>query len=104
MASEEETAHAMKDHLDHCEILIDPHTAVGRVVAHKLRSKGALSGPVITLATAHPAKFPESVERATDQAPKLPSALGDLFEKKEQIVRCQNDPGTVRRVILDNYK
>jgi threonine synthase len=47
--------------------------------------------PVVTLATAHPAKFPDAVERATGHRPGLPDRIGDLFEREE---RCDELPGT----------
>ena len=47
--------------------------------------------PVVTLATAHPAKFPDAVERATGLRPQLPTALADLFERPERIERLPND-------------
>ena len=46
--------------------------------------------PVVTLATAHPAKFPDAVERATGQRPPLPARVGDLFDREE---RCAVLPG-----------
>ncbi len=68
--------------------LLDPHTAIG---LHAARAAGLSAEiPVVTLATAHPAKFPEAVERATGQRPTLPSRVGDLFERAE---RCADLPG-----------
>ena len=51
------------------DLLVDPHTAVGLVVADALRRPGA---PMVCLATAHPAKFPDAVEAATGE-PALPA-------------------------------
>ncbi len=103
MASEVETAQCMQYHFDNAGLLIDPHTAVGRVVAQKERAKGHLSGPVVTLATAHPAKFPESVVAATGQSPALPTSLADLHERKEDITDAPADSAAIRSLILDNY-
>jgi len=62
--------------------VIDPHTAVGLAAA---RGAGLSSDtPVITLATAHPAKFPDAVERAIGVRPALPARLGPLFEAEER--------------------
>jgi threonine synthase len=67
---------------EECGELIDPHTACG---LHAARTSGIdASIPVVTLATAHPAKFPEAVERATGQRPTLPGRVGDLFEREER--------------------
>src|SRR5687768_11743908 len=68
--------------------IIDPHTAIG---LHAARAAALPADvPVVTLATAHPAKFPNAVERATGQRPPLPSRVGDLFEREE---RCTELPG-----------
>jgi len=47
--------------------------------------------PVVTLATAHPAKFRDAVERATGQRPALPARIGDLFEREERLVELSGD-------------
>ena len=60
--------------------VVDPHTAIGLCAARRAE----LDAPVVTLATAHPAKFPDAVERATGCRPSLPSRIGDLFEREER--------------------
>ena len=60
--------------------VIDPHTAIGLAAARRQR----LARPVVTLATAHPAKFPDAVERATGVRPALPRRVGDLFDRAER--------------------
>jgi threonine synthase len=73
---------------ERCGELIDPHTAIG---LHAARAAGLPRDvPVVTLATAHPAKFPDAVERATGQRPPLPARVGDLFDREE---RCAELPG-----------
>lgn len=62
--------------------VIDPHTAIGLAAA---RTADLPAGtPVVTLATAHPAKFGDAVERATGVRPTLPARVGDLFEREER--------------------
>jgi threonine synthase len=63
-------------------ILIDPHTATGTYAARRLGGRDGL--PVVTLATAHPSKFPDAVERATGVRPELPVHLADLYERPER--------------------
>ncbi|MFM5906888.1 MAG: threonine synthase [Novosphingobium sp.] len=73
---------------EQCGEMIDPHTACG---IHAARTAGIdPSVPVVTLATAHPAKFRDAVERSTGHRPSLPSRVGDLFEREE---RCTELPG-----------
>jgi len=62
--------------------VIDPHSAIGLAAAR--RADLPADVPTVTLATAHPAKFPDAVERATGQRPILPSRVGDLFERAER--------------------
>jgi threonine synthase len=77
-------------------MIIDPHSAVGVHAARKALV-AAPTTPVIALATAHPAKFPAAVERATGVRPPLPERLKDLMERKEAIVVLPND----RRAVGD---
>ena len=61
--------------------IIDPHTAVGLAAAREMEVGAGV--PIVTLATAHPAKFREAVERATGLRPPLPTRMGDLFAREE---------------------
>jgi threonine synthase len=70
-------------------ILIDPHTAVGLGAARACR--GAAPVPMVTLATAHPAKFPDAVEAATGVRPPLPAHLADLLGRPEHTSTLPND-------------
>lgn len=70
--------------------LIDPHTAIGTRAARLCADKA--DGPMVTLSTAHPAKFPAAVAKAeTGQVPELPRHLADLFEKEEHFQVLDND-------------
>ena len=62
--------------------VLDPHTAIGLAAARRAGLAGAV--PVVTLATAHPAKFRDAVERATGVRPSLPTRMGELFEREER--------------------
>jgi threonine synthase len=80
-----------------CGYLLDPHTAVGVSVARRFATGGA---PMITLATAHPAKFPAAVKAATGIEPQLPLWLADLQERPERYDILGNDQGEVESYIL----
>ena len=54
---------------------------------------------MITLATAHPAKFPDAVEAATGISPPLPARMADLFERHERLTRVANDLGALKDLI-----
>ncbi|WP_341704661.1 threonine synthase [Ferrovibrio sp.] len=82
-------------------IAIDPHTAVGMAVAASQRAGRAVAAdiPLVTLATAAPAKFPDAVQAATGQHPALPPRLADLFDRPERQTPLVNDYKTVRDFI-----
>ncbi|MBB45757.1 MAG: threonine synthase [Rhodospirillaceae bacterium] len=96
-------ARIKKTHKDTGEI-IDPHSAVGLEAAHQIRSSGLVSSeiPIISLACAHPAKFPDAVHGATGFYPDLPVQLDDLLEKKEHTVVLPDDFDSVANYIADN--
>jgi threonine synthase len=79
-------------------MLVDPHTATGTAAA---RALGPVTPgtPVVTLATAHPAKFPDAVERATGIRPDLPPHLADLFDRSERTTTLANDLATVQAFV-----
>ena len=68
-------------------MFVDPHTATGTAAARALAGEH----PVVTMATAHPAKFPDSVEQATGVRPALPEHLADLFDRPEHTELVAND-------------
>ncbi|CAM9297031.1 unnamed protein product [Phaeothamnion confervicola] len=81
---------------------IDPHTAVGRAAARGLAQDPAI--PMVTLATAHPAKFPDAVEKATGIRPHLPPRYGDLLQLPERYTTLSNKLETVEAFIEANIK
>jgi len=83
-----ETLDVIRDIHDSTGMLVEPHTAVGIGVARRLRR---VDETVVTLATAHPAKFPDAVEQATGVRPPLPSHLADLYERTERVTDLPND-------------
>ena len=78
--------------------LADPHTAVGTAAARALPPADP-AVPVIVAATAHPAKFPDAVERATGIRPPLPARLADLYEREERFGVLPNDLGAIEAAV-----
>jgi threonine synthase len=78
-------------------MLLDPHSAVAVGAVQSMR--GSLGPTVVSLATAHPAKFPDAVQRATGVHPPLPPHLADLFERDEHITPLPNDLHAVERFV-----
>jgi len=94
--SEAETAATMTQILRETGELIDPHTAVGLHVARQQK----LKSPLVTLATAHPAKFPDAVKAATGQSPRLPQRLEHLLTAQESFTILPNSVAAVKDFIL----
>ena len=80
-------------------ILVDPHTAIGIAAGRACRLEGSV--PMVALATAHPAKFPEAVERATGARPALPPSLAGLLERAERFEVLPNDGAAVQALVHD---
>ncbi|MEO0930049.1 MAG: threonine synthase, partial [Pseudomonadota bacterium] len=96
-ASEEETSTAIKTYLAQHGELLCPHTAVGVHVAEPHLGKI----PMVTLATAHPAKFPDAVKAATGVAAPLPPRMADLYDRAERVTRVAGDLAALQAVIRE---
>lgn len=96
--NDEETLAAMKRVFSETGRLIDPHTAVAIAAAGKAQT----DGPVVMLSTAHPAKFPDAVAKATGQTPALPQRLNGLYESAERMTVLPNDKAAIRQFIEDH--
>ena len=78
---------------------IDPHSAIGLAAAQDVALDPAI--PVVTLATAHPAKFGDAVERATGVRPTLPARIGALFERQERYTVLPAEIGAIEGFVAD---
>ena len=99
-ASEAETTAEIARSLKETGELLCPHSAVGVKVAKEHLGVE----PMITLATAHPAKFPAAVKDATGIHPDLPPHMADLFEREERITRVAGDLAAVQAVIKEKLQ
>ena len=97
--SEDETSAQIAQSLASSAELLCPHSAVGVKVAEEQRKAGT---PMITLATAHPAKFPAAVKAATGIHPPLPPRMSDLYERNERVTRMPNDLAALMTHIKEN--
>jgi threonine synthase len=97
-ADEDEVAATIRTVLRETGHLIDPHTAVAVAVAEKETRDPAV--PMIVLSTAHPAKFPDAVEKACGVRPSLPNWLGDLEKRTEHVTVLPPDQGQVERFVI----
>ena len=81
--------------------LLDPHSAIGLEAGRQCHRNS--STPMVTLATAHPAKFPQAVMQAgQSEEPGLPHYMSDLYQRPERYSVLDGDLATVQGFIADN--
>jgi threonine synthase len=97
-ADADDMAGAIRWAHEECGQIIDPHTAIGLHGARIAEIPRDI--PVVTLATAHPAKFRDAVEQATGVRPALPGRIGNLFEREERYEILPCDYAKIRSYIL----
>ena len=96
--SEEETLATITEMRDLTGELLCPHSAVAVKVAREMRDPAT---PMVSLATAHPAKFPDAVEQASHIRPGLPERMADLFDREERVTRITDDLGAIEALIRE---
>ena len=96
--SEDETLAMITHANNHMGELLCPHSAIGVQVAEAVKENAV---PMVTLATAHPAKFPDAVEKASGIRPPLPERMADLFDRDERLTRVPNDLAQLETLIKD---
>jgi threonine synthase len=99
-ASEAETSASITRTLAATGELLCPHSAVGVHVAEHQPG----TAPMVTLATAHPAKFPDAVQAATGIRPPLPPRMADLYDRPERVTRVANDLAALQSLILERRR
>ncbi|MDN6318551.1 MAG: threonine synthase [Marinobacter sp.] len=97
------TCDTIRDVHEQNEYLLDPHTAIGVHAARACRRDAQV--PMITLGTAHPAKFPDAIsESGLTVKPELPAHMADLFEREENYTVLDNDREGVQAFIAKHWK
>ncbi len=98
---DEQMISVIKTVFEESSYLLDPHTAIGVEAARKTRRSQEI--PMVCLATAHPAKFPEAVKKAGQKDdPELPHHMADLFDRTEKYEVLDHDADAVRGFIASN--
>lgn len=95
--NDEQTCAVIAEVYDAHGVLLDPHTAVGLKCARDCWTDRSV--PMVTLSTAHPAKFGEAIKQAGLESPSLPEHLADLFEREERYTVVANDLTAVTEFI-----
>ena len=99
--NQDETIDTIRQFYGHHSYILDPHTAVGVAAAMRIR-KELPPGPLVCLATAHPAKFPEAVRRAIGKGPERPLGLKAIEKKGQRLKVLGPDPEEVKSMISDH--
>ena len=100
-AAEDETLDTIARTLRETGELLCPHSAVGVKVAEAARRPDTA---MVTLATAHPAKFPDAVEKATGIRPGLPPRMANLYELDERVTEVPNDLGALEDIVRERIR
>jgi len=99
--NDELTCKIIADVFAESEYLLDPHSAIGVYAARQCQRDKSI--PMVTLATAHPAKFPDAVVKAgVKRVPQLPLHMADLLQREERYQVMANDIGVVQKFIAQN--
>jgi threonine synthase len=96
-ASQAEVSRCIRRVKQESGYLLDPHSACAAVAAEKTRIDP--TSPLILLATAHPAKFPDAIEAITGERPPLPARLGSLLGARERFTTLPNDAAALERFV-----
>ncbi|MYH55143.1 MAG: threonine synthase, partial [Acidimicrobiia bacterium] len=94
------TIRTMREVHSNYGIVVDPHSAVGIAAARETKTEG----PVVCLATAHPAKFPEAVRQAIGHLPAQPPSIEDLYHRPERVTDIPGDLQVLRRLLKEKSR
>ena len=94
--NDKQTLKIIKDIYENEKIIVDPHTAVG---LGALEIKNIDNIPLVSLATAHPIKFKNAVERALNISPKVPRKFMRLFDLEEKFYTLDNQPSSLKALV-----
>jgi threonine synthase len=98
--SDEQTLETIARIHKDANLLMDPHSAIALNAAYQTRDKMAeVAVPIVSLACAHPAKFPDAVKKATGVHPDLPDFAKGILEKNEHMERLPNDLAAIQNYI-----
>lgn len=98
-ADEDNVAWMMRHIYETTGMVIDPHTAVACHAVRQWREEYGQKIPVVTLSTAHAAKFSQNVERFVGKRPPTPAQISGLFDREERFVKLPNDPEALKALI-----
>jgi threonine synthase len=101
-ADDEQTLQTIAAIYHESGVILDPHTAVGVAASRRLARE--LPEPVVSLACAHPAKFPDTVRRAIGVTPELPARVRRLLQNPERVTRIPANDSILKTVIQERVR
>ncbi|UCF97832.1 MAG: threonine synthase [Spirochaetaceae bacterium] len=101
--TDQETLQTMHRVYQDSGILLDPHTAVGVLAARKYRRDSRFGGQILCLATAHPGKFVDIVQKATGVTPELPATLKEALAKEKRATLLKPNLKQLEAFLLDRF-
>lgn len=101
--SDNETRQTIKSAWEKYHLLLEPHGAVGWAGLRHFIEEEGVKGLMISLETAHPAKFPEEIAQLLSHTPEVPESLSGLEEKQEQYLNLPGNYDTFRDLLLEKY-
>ncbi len=105
VVSDEETLETIAHFRVNENVFVDPHTAAGvRAAQRFIANRYPTVGTVVTLGTAHPAKFGEVVEEATGMRPDIPERLERVLHLEKKARTMDNAPGALKEFLLDTFR
>lgn len=103
--SDDQTRETIRQAWDNHQLLLEPHGAVGwKGFLDYARTESPLTDPAVVLETAHPAKFPEEIERLLGFSPEAPPSLQALDSMPEDFDRMEVDYDFFKQYLLDRYR
>lgn len=100
--SDDQTLETIADVHKNADVLMDPHSAIALNAAYQVKDRlDDQTAPIVSLACAHPAKFPDAVKKATGVHPHLPDFISDLMEREEHMHKLSNDLGALQGYIKE---
>ena len=100
---DEETRRTIKSAWEKHSLLLEPHGAVGWAGLEHFIREGGADGLMVSVETAHPAKFPEEIKQLFSFSPEVPESLAELEKKEERYIRLASDYEAFRNLLLERY-
>lgn len=100
---DDKTRNTIIDSWKKYDLLLEPHGAVGWLGLNSFADETGYNGLMVSLETAHPAKFPEEIQEFLSITPDIPVGLGEIETKEEEYFNLPNNYSKFKKILLENY-